>query len=110
MRTRLWLCLAALPLGGCAGKMAFVGFDGNGKSIEAYVDEKGFSERLTEALTSVRDSVTPALDGGVEGDWRLRTVVVGFGVKGEAGIGPFKVAVKPRVRAAFTNCEDSPIP
>lgn len=76
------------------------------------VNEQKYAEHLADGLVSVQESVIPALDEKTSGDtkWKLRTAVIGFGVKLEGGIGPFKVGVVPRVRAAFANGQKPPIP
>ena len=96
----------------CAGMMPLVGLNKNGGAVMERVNEKAYSRRLADGLESVQDSVAPALETQSEGEtqWKLRTAVIGFGVKVEGGIGPFKVGIKPRIRAAFANGEKPPIP
>src|SRR5687767_13479636 len=100
----LALMAACVLLSSCAGKLAMVGFDKYGKSTQVFVNDEKYVEHVTEALCRIEESVYPALTAApTDVEWKLRTAVVGFGLKAEAGIGPFKVAVKPRIRAAFTN-------
>jgi len=95
----------------CGGRLAMVGFDKNGKPTEAFVNESRYAEKLKEALLTLDESVVPGLKPiQSRGDWKLRTAVVGFGVKAEAGIGPFKVAFKPSIHGAFGNGKNPPIP
>lgn len=102
----------ACALVGCAGKMPLVGFDKKGEPVMAKVSESKYIEHLSEGMVSIQESVIPALENKSSGDtkWKLRTAVLGFGVKVEAGIGPFTVGLKPRVRAAFATGEKPPIP
>ncbi len=107
------LCLigTCVLLSSCGGRLAMVGFDKDGKSVEAYVNEHSYSQHLTESLMQIEESVLPELaKSNQQGDWKLRTAVLGFGVKAETGFGPFKVAFKPRIRAAFANGQKPPIP
>lgn len=111
MKTYLSLVAACVLLSSCGGRLAMVGFDKNGKPTEGFVNEKKYAEQLTESLLTIEESMLPALKvPREESEWKLRTAVLGFGVKAEAGIGPFKVAFKPRIRAAFANGNKPPIP
>jgi hypothetical protein len=105
------LMAGCVLLSSCGGRLAMVGLDKSGKATEAFLNESKYTEHMTEALITIEESVLPELaktrDGG---EWKLRTAVVGFGVKAETGIGPFKVAFKPRMRAAFANGTKPPIP
>jgi hypothetical protein len=111
MNKSIYLIVPVL-LTSCAGMMPLVGLDKKGNTIMERVDEAAYSRRLADGLVSVQDSVVPALRVQSTGDtqWKLRTAVIGFGVKVEGGIGPFKVGVRPRIRAAFANGEKPPIP
>lgn len=104
--------IVPLVLTSCGGMMPLVGLDKNGDTLMERVNERAYSRRLADGLESVQDSVAPALESQSEGEtqWKLRTAVLGFGVKVEGGIGPFKVGVRPRIRAAFANGEKPPIP
>ena len=107
----LGLLAACVLLSSCGGRLAMVGFDKNGKPTEAFVPEHKYAEQLTQSLVSIEESILPALKAPRdEKEWKLRTAVLGFGVKAEAGIGPFKVAFKPRIKAAFANGNKPPIP
>lgn len=108
----VYLCLVAgcVLLSSCGGRLPLVGLDKNGNPTEAFVSETKYTESLTEALTSIEATVLPRLGETSRGEWKLRTAVVGFGAKAEMGIGPFKVAFKPKLRAAFTNGAKPPIP
>lgn len=91
--------------------MPLVGLDRDGNPIMERVDEGAFSSRLANGLKDTQDSVLPGLTRTDENSfWQLRTAVLGFGVKVEGGIGPFKVGVRPRIRACFANGQKSPIP
>lgn len=110
----LALGASCVLLTSCGGHLTMVGFGKDGKSVTANVDEKRYAEELSKALLRVEESVLPALreakPDANDDAWKLRTAVVGFGVKAEAGIGPFKVAFRPRIRAAFANGDKPPIP
>jgi hypothetical protein len=96
---------------GCAGRMPLVGLDGTERPILQRVAEDRYVDHLSTALVSIQDSMIPALDNTpMEQKWKLRTAVIGFGVNASAGIGPFKVGIKPRLRAAFATGEKPPIP
>lgn len=112
MKLRNLRYLLFLPiLAACGGRLAMVGLGKDGKSAEAFVKENRYTRHLTEALEKIDESVVPALATSQKsGDWSLRTAVVGFGVKADVGIGPFRVAFRPRIRAAFANGEKPPIP
>ncbi len=108
----LAVVLVAAVFSGCAGRLPLVGNDVLGRPIHQRVDEEKYADYLAEGLVSVQESVLPGLENKTEGDykWKMRTAVVGFGVKVEGGIGPFTVGIKPRIRAAFANGENPPIP
>ncbi len=105
--------LFSLPLflTSCAGMMPLVGLDKNGDPVMERVDENQYTRRMANGLKDVKDSVLPALHTTDEDSfWQLRTAVLGLGVKVEGGIGPFKVGVRPRIRAAFANGQRPPVP
>lgn len=113
MRSSLLIpLLFAALLGGCAGNLPIVGLDGSGRPVEARVSEAKYVERMTGALKAVCDSTLPALgrESGRAGDWELGDVGVGFAVRAEAGIGPFKVGIRPSVRVVFSNHGAPPPP
>lgn len=113
MKTQLVLTLFALVgLSGCGfGGLSLVGFDKDGNPVEAFVDEKKYSGHVTEMLELTQSSVLPGLEQQSAAErWKLRSAVVGFGVKGEVGFGPFRVGVKPRFRVAFARGENPPLP
>lgn len=104
--------MSVFILSGCAGMYPLVGLDKDGNTILARVNEEKYAENLADGLASVQESVIPALDEKASGDtkWKLRTAVVGFGIRVQGGIGPFTAGVTPRVRAAFANGANPPIP
>ena len=104
--------LAVYFLSGCAGRFPLVGYDKDGKPTMAMVNEDKYIDHLSESLLSVQDSTFPALNhfNQEEFQWKLRTAMIGFGLKIEVGFGPFGVGVKPRIRLAFVNGEKPPIP
>jgi hypothetical protein len=104
--------ISALLLTGCAGRFPLVGLDKNAKPVTARVLEGRYEHHLADAMVSIQESVLPALDSQETETqkWKLRTAVVGLGVKGELGFGPIKIGVRPRFRAAFANGEKPPIP
>jgi hypothetical protein len=42
--------------------------------------------------------------------FELRSITVGFGVKAQAGIGPFFLGIKPEISAGFVRGEHPPVP
>lgn len=89
-----------------------VGFDKDGKSTEAFVNEKQYIQKMRDALLTIDESVVPALKRNQinQRGWNLRSAVLGFGVKVEGGIGPFKVGFKPGIHVAFGTGKNPPIP
>mgnify|MGYP001591379592 CR=1 FL=1 len=107
----LTTAISALLLSACAGRFPLVGLDDKGQPTTARVMEGRYIHHLADAMTSVWESVLPALDSHEKTTkWKLRTAVIGFGVKIEGGIGPFSVGIRPRLRVAFANGEKPPIP
>jgi hypothetical protein len=116
--------LAALVCGltllaGCGGRLPMIGYARFGLPTQAFLQERKYVDKLTDALLTMERSVVPSLDesaaatpGGAAGEekWKLRTALLGFGVNAQVGIGPFKWGIKPRLRAAFGNGENPPIP
>lgn len=92
--------------------MALIGLDKDGNPVEAFVDEARYTGHVKEMLASTKQSVSPILNNSTtEGNrWGLRSAIVGFGMKGEAGIGTFRVGVKPRFRVVFGKGPNPPIP
>ncbi len=109
--TKLFWLGAALCVTGCAGRMPLVGLDKHGNITEAYVDEAKYERHLEEALGQSSEKTLAVLDKQhPRGKWRLRTVALGFAINAEAGIGPFKVGIRPGIRAAFSTGAKPPIP
>ena len=112
MKPANW-CLAAvcILITSCGGRLGMVGYNRFGNPTEAYVDENKYSGHVTDALLTLEETVQPVLERADRGKkWELRTAVFGFGVKAEVGIGPFKVAFRPRIRGAFGKGKNPPIP
>ena len=102
--------IIVMSIFGCAGQLPLIGLDEEGNPIASRVDESKYIKHLSRGLISLQESVVPALERATEteANWKLRTVMVGFGLKAEAGFGPFKVGVAPRIRGAFTNLNGNP--
>ena len=102
---------ALFGLAGCnQGTFPLVGFDGNGKAIEAYVDEAQYESRLEQVILESHRSMIPVLDARSYDNkkWELQLAVLGFGVKASAGFGPFQLGISPGMRAFFTNQTNPP--
>lgn len=104
--------LAALSLTGCLGDFGILGLNEKGDPVEAFVSEEAYTQHVKEMLASTTESVAPVLNeqSTLGNRWSLRSAVVGFGVKGEAGIGSFRVGLKPRFRVVFGKGDNPPIP
>ncbi|MDZ4661407.1 MAG: hypothetical protein SGJ18_07270 [Pseudomonadota bacterium] len=98
---------------GCAKDgIPILGLDGDGKVSEFFIGEKDFKENMTGLIDSVNKSTIKVLEEKEAKPFMLRTVVVGVGLKFEAGFGPFaKASAEPKVRFVFSNvAKDVPMP
>lgn len=111
-RWLLFILCCATAFAGCNTlDIPLIGLDENKNPIEVLVAKPEYAKRVGLALSAAQDSAMPALNRRVLfGNWGLRTVVIGLGVSGEIGLGPFKVGAIPRFRVAFTNSTDPSLP
>ena len=63
-----------------------------------------YSSRLRILLSSANEAILPAVTRQEHhGGWKLKAVLVGIGLKLEAGLGPvLEFAAKPRLRLVYT--------
>ena len=102
----------ALLLSGCGGNLGMIGYNFLGMPTKIHVKEQEYQQNLTRALTAIDASVRPALkaEAEQEKEWKLRTAVIGFGVKVQGGIGELKASAKPQIHVAFSNGSKPPVP
>lgn len=95
-----------------------IGLDSQGQSVQLWVSEAEYTEKINRTVTNVQDSITPTLariestsTRAQSSPWMLRTLLVGTGVNMEIGVDPIvKVGVFPRFRMVFSNSTEPPMP
>ena len=111
MTKLFWLGAVVFLASACSGRMPLVGLDKKGGVTEAFIDEEKYERHLEDAIGQASEKTLAVLEKQhPRGQWRLRTVALGFAVNGEAGIGPFKLGIRPGIRAAFSTGSKPPIP
>jgi hypothetical protein len=102
------LCLTACDKNG----IPLMGYDDRGKYYEYMVSDKEYAKQVNAIMITANEAVQPALSKTAKASqWRLRTVVVGLGFKGELRTGPsVKKSVSPRLRLAYSNSANPVIP
>lgn len=114
MKIRWIVLMSSLAMSavGCNGpSIPVLGIDENGALIEKNIPSGEYSKQLGKVLFSVQDSTLPILEQkNAHFGWQLRTVVVGLGISGEGGIGPIKFGGVSRLKIAFTDSIDPPLP
>ena len=112
MKPILYWMAALLLLVGCGGNLGMVGYNTFGVPSRIFVKQQRYQEELTRAITAVDASVRPVLlkQSEKEKEWKLRTIMLGFGVKAQGGIGSLTGSISPRIRVAFSNGQKPPVP
>ena len=105
--TLVGLILISSTFTGCkAGTVPLLGYNKQGKVIQAFVDKDQYIRRFKNGVVDLNESMAPMLndkDGAPEKKWQLQLVVVGVGLQASVGFGPFKMGISPGIRAIFTN-------
>lgn len=92
------------------------GGSGSRTSVIKQLPLEGYQDSLGTALSSVQDSILPALTlstpaTSVQPSWSMRTVGVGVGLSAQVGLGPiWNMTVTPHVRLIFTNSSNPVYP
>jgi hypothetical protein len=99
-----------LLLTGCKGNLALIGLDGKHQPVSAFFDESHYQRHFLRGLRDTDESLVPMLErhAAKEKRWELQLVVVGLGIKAQAGIGPFQASIAPGIRAIFSNTDHPP--
>jgi len=102
-----------------AEKITVIGLNTLRQTVTQEVPADLYASVLNSAITSVHDSILPALEAQASGSrfadggktWQLRTIGVGVGLTGEIGLGPIiSLSLSPRLRLVFTNSTDPAYP
>lgn len=111
------LCLLSFALinTGCKSLkkgVTLIGIDESGEEVSMIISKKEYSKNVETLLTAVNESTLPALtETNQFNSWKLRTVVVGIGLKFEGSLGPIaKASVSPAFKMAFSNAKKPTIP
>lgn len=91
-------------------QLTVLGLDAMGSIKAVSIPVKLFRNRMGTALSSVQDSLLPALENATDKTpasikrLQLRSLGVGVGITGQFGLGPLiNVTLSPRLRMVFSN-------
>lgn len=88
-----------------------IGLDKDGNPAQILVPKDEYKNRLQAVTESLNDSTLLVLSRKEQsGKWKLTTLVVGFGVNTQIGIGPFQVGAFPRMRLVYSCSENPTLP
>jgi hypothetical protein len=106
------ILVGLLAVGCTRNGIPLIGMDDHNKYYEYMVDDKEYAKNLKMLFESSDQAIKPALEESVKkSSWSLSTVVVGLGLKGEAGVGPvLTISVSPRFRLAYSNSPKPYVP
>ena len=97
---------------GCQETVSLLALNDKGEVVQQQMSQSEYQGQLKELSASVQESALPSLrKTSSGGNWGLRTVVVGIGLKLDFSVGPILgVGFNPGMRFAFSNSVKPNVP